>query len=70
LAQSHDYVREIAHLEQMINASTKGVTTEGVRTDFDLDQARRRLAELRRLSDPNHRSVRPVVSSLNLGGCF
>jgi hypothetical protein len=41
---------EIADLEKLLDAATSSVLIDGVRTDFDLETARKRLAELKRKS--------------------
>ena len=68
---AQNYSEEIAQLEQLINSARRDVSTDGLRTGFDLEHATKRLAELRRLHNGTDRSmVRPIVSTLNLGGCF
>ncbi|HLC08794.1 MAG TPA: hypothetical protein VJK06_05870, partial [Methyloceanibacter sp.] len=62
------YAKEIAQLEQLINSAAKDVSADGLRTSFDLEQARRRLNELRRLAGGDLSLVRPKCASLDLGG--
>lgn len=64
------YDAEIAKLEQLLNSATRDVSADGLRTSFDLAQAERRLAELRRLNDPTAALVRPRVLGINLGGAW
>jgi len=64
------YAAEIAQLEKLVNSATKDVSADGVRTSFDLDAARDRLAALQRLADPAAATNRHKHASLNLGGCW
>ena len=59
------YETEIAQLEAILNAGTSDVTVDGVRTTFDLDSVRRRLAELRRKQDA---TKRPRAAQIDLSG--
>jgi hypothetical protein len=63
-----DYSKEIARLEQMINGGVSSVTVDGLTTTINIDDARARLAELKRLQGDTNAKRR--VSSLNLGGCW
>lgn len=65
-----EYQAEIARLEALLNSATKDVSADGLRTSFDLDQARKRLAELRALADPASALVRPRVLGCNLTGAW
>lgn len=48
-----DYSTEIARLEAIVNSGTTSVSTDGLTTMFSLEQAKQRLAELKRLQgDP------------------
>jgi hypothetical protein len=62
------YAAEIAELEQLLSSAVKDTSADGVRTSFDLDAARKRLAELKALQDPSIAKSR--TSTLNLGGCW
>jgi hypothetical protein len=64
-----DYSAEIAQLETLLNSATKSVSADGLNTQFDLDVARTRLAELRRLQG-DLRLVKPRIATLDLGGCW
>ena len=64
------YAAEIAQLEKLINSATKGVSADGIRTDFDLDAARKRLGELRQLADPSSNRVRPRVFRADISGAW
>jgi hypothetical protein len=64
-----DYSAEIQQLEQLINSASSSVSTDGLSTSFDLDHAKKRLAELRRLQG-DLTLVRPKVATLNLGGAW
>lgn len=63
------YEAEILHLENLINSATNSVSTDGLSTSFNLEEAKKRLAELRRLQG-DLAMVRPKVSTLNLGGAW
>ncbi len=65
---STQYAKKIAQLEQLINGSVKSVTTDGVTTQFDLDLARARLAELKRLQGDSN--AKNKISTLNLRNCW
>jgi len=62
------YEAEILRLETLINNATTSVSTDGLSTSFDLEQARKRLAELYRLQGDT--MVRPRVVRVRLGGDF
>lgn len=62
------YESEIAQLEALINSATKDVSADGIRTSFDLDKARQRLVELKKLADASDAKTR--TSTLNLSGCW
>ena len=64
------YTAEIQQLEALLNAATSGVTTDGLRTDFDLEQARRRLNELRALQTGDRRLVRPRMLGIRLNNAW
>jgi hypothetical protein len=70
LVVANDYSKEIARLEQLINSGAQSVSADGVSSSFDLDSARKRLAELRRLQGDGQELVKRKVSTLNLGGCW
>jgi hypothetical protein len=59
----------MANLETLINSATQSVSTDGLSTTFDLDEARKRLAELYRLQGDTT-MVRPRVVRVRLGGCW
>jgi hypothetical protein len=63
------YEAEILQLEQLVNSATKSVSTDGLSTTFDLDEAKKRIAELRRLQG-DLTMVRPRLATLNLEGCW
>lgn len=67
---TEDYSAQIKQLEKLINTAATDVSVDGLRSTFDLDHARKRLAELRRLQGDDLRMVRPRVSSITLGGCW
>lgn len=58
-----DYSAEIAQLKTLINAGVDTVTTDGQTTRFDIDAARKRLAELEAATDgatfsrPKHATI-------------
>ena len=62
-----DYSAEIQRLEELINSATNSVSTDGLSTNFNLEQARKRLAELYRLQGET-KLVRPRVVRVRLGG--
>ncbi|MGD9632660.1 MAG: hypothetical protein AB7I57_18360 [Pirellulales bacterium] len=62
-----NFTREIAELEQLINSAVSSTSADGVSASFDLDAARRRLAELKRLADPTDKKARRIISRVNLG---
>jgi hypothetical protein len=65
------YANEIATLEKLINSATRDVSTDGLRASFDLDKAKSRLAELRRLAGGDSRRLaRPKISTLNISNCW
>jgi hypothetical protein len=66
---ANNYSAEIQQLEQLINSATTGVSADGLSTQFDLDHAKKRLAELRRLNG-DLTLVRPRVATINLEGCW
>lgn len=67
-----DYSTEIAHLEKVINAAMRRVSTDGLSTDFDLEAARKRLAALRKLDDAQRAAglVRPTVTRIRLDSAW
>ncbi len=65
-----DYTAEIAQLEQLLNSATKSVATDGLRTDFDLDQAQSRLNDLRQRQAGQTGQTRPRIVGLRLGGAW
>jgi len=58
---------DIAHLEAIINAGARSQSVGDERTEFDLEQNRKRLAELRAQQSP---SRRPRCAQINLGNSF
>jgi hypothetical protein len=64
-----DYTAEILRLETLINSATNSVSTDGLSTSFDLDAARKRLAELYRLSGETQ-MVRPKAVRVRLGNSW
>jgi hypothetical protein len=60
---------EINRLEELINSATQNVSTDGLSTSFNLEEARKRLAELYRLQGSTN-LVRPRVVRVRLGGDF
>lgn len=67
---ANPYAAEIAQLETLINSAAKDISTDGLRTSFDLEHATKRLAELRRLAGSDRRLARPKNATLNLEGCW
>ncbi len=65
-----DATAEIAQLEQLLNSATKSVATDGLRTDFDLEQARKRLNELRLQQSGATGRKRPPFVAIRLGGAW
>jgi hypothetical protein len=63
------YEAEILQLEALVNSATTSVSTDGLSTAFDLDEAKKRLAELRRLNGDTT-LVRPRMARVRLGGCW
>lgn len=63
------YEAEILRLETLINSATTSVSTDGLSTSFDLEEAKKRLAELRRLAGDTQ-MVRPRVVRVRLGGSW
>lgn len=59
------YESEIAKLEAILNEGTGRVTIDGTTVQYDLDQVRQRLAELRGLQDG---TKRPRAAHINLSG--
>jgi len=64
------YAAEIAHLEELINSAVTSTSADGVTASFDLEAAKRRLAELRQLADPSSNRVRPRVFRTDLSGAW
>jgi hypothetical protein len=64
-----DFSAEIAQLEMLINSAATNVSADGLSTAFDLEHAKNRLAELRRLQN-DLRLVRPRIATLNLEACW
>jgi hypothetical protein len=64
---AEDYSAEILNLEQLVNAATASVSADGLSTSFDLDKAKKRLAELYRLQGETT-MVRPRIVRVRLGG--
>jgi hypothetical protein len=60
---------EILRLETLINSATNSVSTDGLSTSFDLEAAKKRLAELYLLAGQTT-MVRPRVVRVRLGGDF
>jgi hypothetical protein len=54
-----DYSAEIAALEEILNAGTSSVSTDGLSMAYDLEQVRKRLTELKALDDATVTSGRP-----------
>lgn len=63
-----DYSAEIAKLESLVNNATRSVSVDGTSAQIDLEQARKRLAELRTLQ--GGANARPAISRINLGGAW
>jgi hypothetical protein len=66
-----DYTTEIARLERLLNAGITSGTTDGRTAEFDLDQVRRRLSELRdaqAISGLGDGSYRPRNATIDLSG--
>jgi len=59
------YETEIAHLEQLLNSGVTATAADNERHEFDLEAARRRLAELKRLQA---KTRKPRTSSIDLSG--
>jgi hypothetical protein len=59
-----DYTSEIAHLESIVNGAVSGMSVDGTSTQWDIDAARKRLAELRALDADSIAAgrVRPRVN--------
>jgi hypothetical protein len=64
-----EHAAEILRLETLINSATNSVSTDGLSTSFDLDAARKRLAELYRLSGETQ-MVRPKAVRVRLGNSW
>lgn len=60
--------REKAQLEALISSGVKSVTTDGVTTSFDLDQARKRLDELKRLD--RDADAKRLIQPIDLGSAW
>lgn len=56
---------EIAELEVVLNVGAKSVAVDGIKTDYDLDQVRRRIRELKAEQDP---AARPRVAQVDMRG--
>lgn len=63
-----DYSEEIAKLEALVNGAVRSVTVDGTSAQYDLEAARKRLAELK--AAQGDRNARPRVARLDLGGCW
>jgi hypothetical protein len=63
------YEAEILNLETLINSATDSVSTDGLSTSFNLDEAKKRLAELYRLQGETT-MVRPRAVRVRLGGAW
>lgn len=63
-----DYTAEIAKLEEILNAAVRDVSVDGTRASYDLEAARKRLAELKTLQ--GSAQARPRVARLDLGGAW
>tara|TARA_R100000808_G_C2096713_1_gene115199 strand:+ start:74 stop:274 length:201 start_codon:yes stop_codon:yes gene_type:complete len=63
-----DYTAEIAYLEKLVNASVSATNTDGASTTWDLDHAKKRLAELRLLEAST--MARPTVFRIKMGGAW
>lgn len=63
-----DYTEEILALEQLLNSSASSVSVDGMSTSIDLEQARRRLQELRALDDASRANSRhrPTAATIRL----
>lgn len=59
------YEDEIAELESLLNDAASNVAVDGVGVTFDLEAARRRLAQLKRQQDATRR---PRNASIDLSG--
>lgn len=58
---------QIAELEELINASVRNTSFDGVSTTFDLDTARRRLTELKQQQIGK---TWPMASTIRLSSGF
>lgn len=67
-----DYSTEIAALEAIVNGAVSGVTVDGTSHKVDIEQARKRLAELRAMDDTSltNNMVRPTVTRIKLGSAW
>ena len=63
-----DYTEEIAKLEAIVNNATNSVSVDGTSAQYNIEQARKRLAELR--TRQGGANARPAVSRINLGGAW
>jgi hypothetical protein len=62
-----DYSVEIQRLEDLINSATTSTSADGLSALFDLEQAKKRLAELYRLQGETQ-MIRPRIVRVRLGG--
>lgn len=65
-----DYTKEIEQLEAILNGAVESITVDGISTKVSIDQARKRLNELRLLDDASTTMVRPAVIGMRLGGSW
>lgn len=63
-----DNSAEIAALTALLNAGTSSVSVDGLSSSFNLEQARKRLQELKATDDTTIAAgnVRPAVAKINL----
>ncbi len=65
-----DYTAEIEQLESVLNGAVESISVDGLSTKVDLDQARKRLNELRNLDEGSATMVRPTITGTRLGGAW
>lgn len=64
----HKYDAEIKHLEAIVNGGVQSVATDGLSTTFSINDAKKRLAELKRLRGDS--DAKRKVTPVDLGGCW
>lgn len=67
-----DNTNQIRELEDVLNGATESISVDGTSVKISLEEARRRLRELRADDSESISSgrVRPVVAKLNLSGAW